>query len=101
MPDPLVRVETVDLDRTGSRQIGPKSRSTTPLSERREDIQAAIQEASSLVQQAAAKAEETAGWRITTLEATFGLTLTAEAGIIVSKASAEASFEVKITVKRG
>lgn len=100
MSDPVVRVETVELDRSGSRQIGPKSRSTSPLTERRKEIEAAIQEASSLVQQAAAKAEETAGWSITTLEATFGLTLTAEAGIIVSKASAEASFEVKITVHR-
>jgi hypothetical protein len=101
MPDPLVRVETVNVDRTGTRQIGTKSRSTTPLSERREEIQEAILEASSLVQEAAAKAGDADGWHVTTLEATFGLTLTVEAGVIVSKASAEASFEVTITVERG
>lgn len=101
MPDPLVKVETVDLDRSGGRQIGAASRSTTPLSERRDEIEEAILQASSLVQNAAAKAVDSGDWRVTSLEATFGLTLAVEAGIIVSKASAEASFEVKITVERG
>lgn len=101
MRDPLVKVETVDLDRSGSRQIGIKSRSTTPLSERTEEIEEAILQASSMIQTAAAKAVDSGDWRVTTLEAKFGLTLAAEAGVIVSKASAEASFEVKITVERG
>lgn len=101
MPDPLVKVETVHLNRSGTRQISGTSRSTTPLSERRDEIEEAILQASSLIQNAAAKAADSGDWRVTTLEATFGLTLTVEAGIIVSKASAEASFEVTITVERG
>jgi hypothetical protein len=34
------------------------------------------------------------------MEVTFGITLAAEAGVILSKASAEASFEVTLTVER-
>lgn len=34
------------------------------------------------------------------MEVTFGLTLAAEAGVILSKASAEASFEVTLSVER-
>ncbi|MFD0592683.1 CU044_2847 family protein [Catellatospora coxensis] len=34
------------------------------------------------------------------LEARFGLTLTAEAGVIVGKASTEACFEITLTVQR-
>lgn len=101
MSDAAVRVETVTLDRTGSRQIRSKDRSTESLAGRREEIQAAIEQASSILQDAAAASPEAEGWRVTTLEATFGLTIAAEAGIVVSKASAEASFEVTITIERG
>jgi len=31
----------------------------------------------------------------------FGLVLTAEAGVVLSRASAEASFEVTLTIERG
>ncbi|URN07682.1 hypothetical protein LUW74_32880 [Actinomadura madurae] len=100
MTDSLVRVETVSIDRAGTRQIRSKDRSTDSLAARREEIQTAIEEASSILQEAAAKSPDAAGWRVTTLEATFGLTVAAEAGIVVSKASAEASFEVTITIER-
>jgi hypothetical protein len=100
MSDSVVRVETVSIDRTGSRQIRSKDRATESLTDRREEIQAAIEEASAILQEAAAKSPDTAGWQVKTLEATFGLTIAAEAGIVVSKASAEASFEVTITIER-
>lgn len=101
MPEPIVKVETVDLDHLGARQIGTRSRSTASLNERSDEIEEAILQASSMIQKAAAKAADSGDWRVTTLEATFGLTLALEAGVVVSKASAEASFEVTVTVERG
>jgi hypothetical protein len=40
------------------------------------------------------------GWRLGEVSASFGITLTAEAGVIVSKASAGATFEVSVTFTR-
>jgi len=97
---PEVRVETVALDGAGGRQIGPRSRTTTLLKDRHDDIEAAVAEAAAVLQASAAKLDDSHSWRIKTVEAKFGLTLTAEAGIILSKASAEASFEVTISIER-
>lgn len=95
-----VRVETVELDAAGTRQIGSRQRTTQLLQERRGDIEAAVGEACEIVQGSVAKVEARQGWRVGSLEAKFGLTLGAEAGVIVSKASAEASFEVTVTIER-
>lgn len=95
-----VRVETVELDAAGTRQIGSRQRTTALLQERRGDIEAAVGEACEIVQDSAAKVEARHGWRVGSLEAKFSLTLGAEAGVIISKASAEASFEVTVTIER-
>lgn len=95
-----VRVETVELDAAGTRQISPRHRTTAALQERRGDIEAAVSEACRIVQESVAKVDAQHGWRVSTLEAKFGLTLAAEAGVIVSRASAEASFEVTVTIER-
>lgn len=99
-PSENVRVEVVELDNDGSRQIAPTERLTAQLSSRRDDIQAAVALAVDIVQNSASTAESKGGWRVSEVEASFGLTLTAEAGVIVSRASAEAAFEVTITVSR-
>lgn len=96
-----VLVETVRLDGSGNRQIGPKSRSTALLKDRHDDIEAAVAEASAVLRDSAAKLEDAEGWRVKSVEAKFGVTLAAEAGVILSKVSAEASFEVTITIERG
>jgi Trypsin-co-occurring domain 1 len=96
-----VFVETVPLDSSGTRQIGPRTRTTSLLKDRRDDIESAISEASSIIQDSVDRIEDKDGWRVKTIEAKFGLTLAAEAGVILSKASAEASFEVTVTIERG
>jgi Trypsin-co-occurring domain 1 len=97
--EPEVLVETVRLDSSGSRQIGSKSRTTALLRDRRAEIEAAVREASTIVQNSA-DAPSKDGWGVTKLEAKFGLTLAAEAGVVLSRASAEASFEITITIQR-
>jgi len=100
MTEPRVRVEVVELDDAGARQIRARERATELLRDRADDIRIAIQEAAEVALSALGSMEDQAGWRMTTLETVFGLTLAAEAGVIVGKASTEASFEVTLTIER-
>jgi Trypsin-co-occurring domain 1 len=95
-----VRVETVELDAAGTRQIGSRHRTSALLRERRGDIEAAVGEACEIVQDSVTKVDARNGWRVSSLEAKFSITLGAEAGAIISKASAEASFEITVTIER-
>lgn len=96
-----VRVETVELDASGTRQIRQRGRTTALLRDRASDIESAVQEASAIVQESVAKVQDKDGWRTKSVEVKFGLVLTAEAGVVLSRASAEASFEVTLTIERG
>ncbi|MGW0423251.1 CU044_2847 family protein [Streptomyces sp. NPDC003015] len=97
---PLVRVETVELNGHGARQIGSRTRHSAPLAERSDELREAIVQASTIAQESLAQVPQRHGWSVTSVEVVFGLTLAAEAGVILSKASAEASFEVTLTVER-
>ncbi|AOR35782.1 hypothetical protein BFF78_36130 [Streptomyces fodineus] len=95
-----VRVETVAVDATGSRQISSRTRSSSALGDRAAELEEAIVQASTIAQQSLSQVQRRDGWQVASMEVKFGLTLAAEAGIILSKASAEASFEVTLTVER-
>ena len=101
MAEANVQVETVELNTSGTRQIKPHSRTTALLRDRADDIESAVQEASDIVQGSVAKVQDKAGWRTKSVEVKFGLVLTAEAGVVLTRASAEASFEVTLTIERG
>ncbi|MCT9083677.1 CU044_2847 family protein [Streptomyces fulvoviolaceus] len=104
MPDQdapaLVRIETVETDARGTHQISSRTRRSAPLAERSEEVQEAIRQATVLAQESLAQVPERHGWAVSSVAVTFGLTLSAEAGVILSKASAEASLEVTLTVER-
>jgi Trypsin-co-occurring domain 1 len=95
-----VWVETVEFDVAGGRQVSSRRRARELLQERRSEIEAAIGEAAGIVRAAADKTPDEAGWRTTSVEATFGITVAAETGVVLTKASAEASLEIKITIER-
>ncbi|AKN70768.1 CU044_2847 family protein [Streptomyces sp. NPDC015171] len=95
-----IRVETVSLDAAGNRQIASRTRTTAGLDERAAEIEQAIVQASEIAQRSLDRVPRRDGWQVRSLDVTFGLTLAAEAGVILSKASAEASFEVTLTVER-
>jgi hypothetical protein len=100
MAEANVRVETVELDSSGTRQIKQRSRTTALLRDRADDIESAVQEASAIVQGSVAKVQDQNGWQMKSVEVKFGLVLAAEAGVVLSRASAEASFEVTLTIER-
>ena len=101
MTEANVRVETVELDSSGSRQIRQRGHTTALLRDRADDIESAVQEASAIVQRSVAKVQDKDGWRMRSVEVKFGLALTAEAGVVLSRASAQASFEITLTIERG
>jgi hypothetical protein len=95
-----VRVEVVELDDLGNREISEGSRLTAQLAERSTEVQEAIREASGIAQDSLESLPDRSGWRVSGLQITFGLTLAVEAGVIISKASGEASFEVTLSIER-
>jgi hypothetical protein len=95
-----VRVEVVDLDSAGSRQIAVARRATDMLADHADDIQAAIRQACDIAQNALPHVVSTDPWRATKLEATFGVTVATEATVLVARGSAEASFEIVVTIER-
>ncbi|MFF7387758.1 CU044_2847 family protein [Streptomyces scabiei] len=88
------------MDATGSRQISSRTRSSSALGDRAGELEEAIVQASDIAQRSLSQVQRRNGWQVASMEVTFGLTLAAEAGVILSKASAEASFEVTLTVER-
>lgn len=99
-PTIAVRVETTELDAAGKRQIGTRGKTTALLADRRADIQQAITEAIKVVRAPLAADNDDNAWRVAGVSATFGITLSAEAGVIITRAAAEASFEVTLTLER-
>jgi hypothetical protein len=97
---PNVLVEVVEVDQMGLRQIAPTERLTAQLTERRSEIEGAVALAAEIVQSSVVDTEEKKGFQVREIEAKFGITLTAEAGVILSKVGAEATFEVTIKVSR-
>ena len=95
---PVISVQVVPV--TGGRQIAWGSSAVDSLSRRLDDLKDAIAAGGSAVAESLPALPEASGWRVKEVTGTFGLTLTAEAGVILSKASAEATMEVSVTFER-
>jgi hypothetical protein len=97
-PDHAVLVQVVSSNE--GRQIEWGSNLAERLADRMDDITGAITEGVHVVTQSLRQLPSTEHWTANEVTVTFGITLTAEAGVILSKASAETSFEVSVTLKR-
>ncbi|CAM5731764.1 CU044_2847 family protein [Streptomyces microflavus] len=94
--DVLVQVASLD----GNRQISSGAALPEALASRLDDIRAAMRVGGQSVLAGADALPPDEKWRLSELSATFGITLTAEAGVIVSKATAGCTFEVTLTFQR-
>lgn len=93
-----VLVQVVQVDE--GRQIGWGSNLTERLNARLEDVQTAITSGAQAVAGGLPGLPHVSDWRVREVTGTFGLSLTAEAGVILSRASTEATFEVSVTFER-
>ena len=89
----LVQVVAVD----SGRQIGWGANVAEQLEDRLADIRRAIAAGAKAVADSLEELPSKPGWRLGEVSASFGVTLTAEAGVILSKASAGSTFEVVVT----
>lgn len=93
-----VLVQVVPVDE--GREIGWGSSTAELLQNRLEDIRSAISEGAKAVADSLEGLPGAKGWQLGEVSAKFGVTLTAEAGVILSRASAGATFEVTVLFKR-
>lgn len=97
---PIGVLVQVVSDGTDGREIGWGSNLPEQLETRLDDIRRAIEAGARAVALSLDIRHDTPDWRMQQVTASFGITLTAEAGVLVSKASAGATFEVSITFDR-
>jgi Trypsin-co-occurring domain 1 len=93
-----VLVQVVPVDER--REIGWGESTAEQLRNRLGDIQLAIKEGAKAVADSLEGLPGARGWRLGEVSAKFGVTLTAQAGVILSSASAGATFEVTVLFKR-
>lgn len=93
-----VWVQVVELDE--GREIGWGSNLARQLGDRAEDLRAAIRAGSATIAESLASVQSPGGWQLTEVSASFGVTLTAEAGVILSRASGAATFDVTVRFER-
>ncbi len=84
----------------GRREISWGSSTAEALRNRLEDIRSAIAEGAKAVADSLEGLPSAEDWQLGEVSAKFGVTLTASAGVILSAASAAATFEVTILYKR-
>lgn len=91
-----VVVQVVEL--SGGREISWGDGAVERLRDRMSDVQAAVVAGVRAV--AANVTPDLSGWEVAELQAKFGVTLNAEAGVVVSRATTGATFEVTVTLRR-
>ncbi|MEN3614953.1 CU044_2847 family protein [Plantactinospora sp. ZYX-F-223] len=100
MSNTTVRVEVFPTDDAGLRQIGPSRRLTTLLQERADEIGTAVRDISRMLRESVDTEPDDTGFRVSNVTSTFGLSLATSGGVVVTRASAEVSFEVTLTIER-
>ena len=95
-----VWVQVIDVDVAADREVTFGRNLAQELSDRAGDIRGAIEAGSASVAKSLPSLGASEGWQLGEVSASFGITLTAEAGVIVSKASAGATFEVSVKFTR-
>jgi hypothetical protein len=99
MDDGSVLVHVV-ADVEDRRQIRWDVNVAERLQDRIDDVRRAVTMSASAIADSLPTLAATEGWRLGEVSATFGVSLTAEAGVIISKAEAGATFEVGVTFTR-
>ncbi|MEU8663820.1 CU044_2847 family protein [Actinoplanes philippinensis] len=93
-----VVVQVVDV--ADGREISWNNGLVERLKDRAADVRSAIVAGAQAINADVNELPTADGWRIKELSATFGITLSAEAGVVLSRASAESTFEVTVTIER-
>lgn len=99
MDPPVVQVEVFEVGSATNRPVRGRGSATESLESRKDEIEAAIALAVELSKSAMVAGED-ATLKVSEIVATIGIVLKAEAGVVLTKAGAEASLEFTIKVSR-
>jgi Trypsin-co-occurring domain 1 len=81
-------------------EIGWGANVAERLTDRLDDLRAAVSTGASAVAASLPELPRAKGWELSKVTASFGVTLTAEAGALLSKMSAGATLDVSVTYQR-
>lgn len=95
-----VLVQVIETETAAGREISYGRNVVDSLDARLGDIQRAIVDGSKSVAGSLGSLASPEGWSLGEVSASFGITLVGEAGVIVSKVSAGATFEVQVKFTR-
>jgi len=93
----LVQVLPVD----GGREIGWGSNQVAVFRDRLADVREAVVSGAEAIADSLGGLPSAAGWRLHEVSGSFGVSLTAEGGVILMKAAAGTTFEITVTFQRG
>ena len=93
-----VSVQVVQL--ASDRQIAWGDVTIEKLKARLDDVRTAIVEGAAAVAAGVTGVATVDGWRTEEVSVTFGVSLVAEAGVVLTRASAETTFEISVTWRR-
>ena len=82
------------------REIGWGSSTVEAFRDRLADVRKAVVSGAQAVADSLPGLSAAEGWRLGEVSGSFGICLTAEAGVILTKASAASTFEVTVTFQR-
>lgn len=89
-----VQIQVVEIE--PGREISWGTNLAESLDDRLDDIRNAITTGCGAVANSLVSLPAADGWELDEVSATFGITLSAEAGVILTKASASSTFEVTV-----
>jgi len=94
----VVLVQVVEVH--AGREIARAPQVAELLRDRVDEIRDAIVTGAQTIAGTLRELDAAPGWKLDEVSASFGLTLAAEAGVILSKASASAAFDVTVKFQR-
>ena len=93
-----VLVQVVPVD--GGREIGWGSHQVEAFRDRLADVREAVVSGARAVAESLGGLPSTEGWRLHEVSGSFGISLAAEGGVILTKATAGTTFEITVTFQR-
>jgi hypothetical protein len=100
MADGEVLVQVVPVARDKARIRFGEPNVADALDDRIDDIRRAVSTGTAAIGDSLAKLASPDGWSIGEVSAAFGIALTAEAGVLITKASVGATFDVTVKFSR-
>jgi hypothetical protein len=92
----LVQVLPVD----GDREIGWGSSRVAVFRDRLADVREAVVSGAQAIADSLGELPSAEGWRLHEVAGSFGISLTAEGGVILTKAAVGTTFEISVTFQR-